>query len=498
MAFYYCLGSWLWSQRLWMAWWGQRPVAADPAEHARHLERLVRQIGAAGDARTTYDALHQLVDRTPVHDVRVALRLVDMLEHPALEDESRRAISIALERLFQHNDTAFGKLISLLGHRKGSIRNVASDLLSKMVFLAPAEKQAACVRAISRRLDALDDSTRSATVACIHDIAAMDKRLCSLCVEALCSQVRSPRSFSRKSAVDGLVGLAGLGRRADLIRAVVACLEDPSDQVRACAANAVGALGAADPGSHQSWIVAAAGCMDHKDGHIRTAGRAALEALSRGPPSRANSAARSCHGLMLCDPLDLAYGKPGQPCIVDDHLLLRPPPPIGVNAQSNNSRAAVAHVGDRLEDPNPSVRDSAVISLCALRDSGEYARMDLIRCSALRLEFDNNDVRSAAVEALAQLVRGDVPEEVEAILEVLEKDLSPNYTRVYAIQALGKVAKRDDERVVKALLHSSADPDFRVIREALHVLNQKAHFGANTPGLDGALAHPNPQMNLQN
>ena len=465
-----------------MSWWGQRHVAEDPAEHAKQLERLLLRIGASGDPRSTYAALHELVARTPVDDERVVERLVDLLAHPAVEDESRRAISIALERLFKRNDAAFGGLVSLLGHREGTIRTAAKDLLSRLVHLASPEKQAACVHAIAGRLEALDDTTRSVAIACLHDIVIRDDSLYLLCVKAICGQVRSALSFSRDSAVDGLVLLAGVGQREDLIHEVISCLEDPKDEVRACAAQAVGALGAADPSSHQSWIMAAAGCMDHADDRIRVSGRAALEALSRGPSKAVERKERSCHGLILFDPLDLAYSKPGQPCIVDDHLLMEPPPPKGANARSNKSRATVAHIGIRLEDPNPSVRESAVASLCALRDSGEYDRMDLIRCSALRLYFEDNDVRSTAVEALSQLVRGEISEEIDVLLEVLEAPFegqlstAPNYPRVYAIQALGKVAKKNDERVVGALLHSSDDPDFRVIREALLVLDKKAHF----------------------
>ena len=67
-----------------MSWWGQRHVAEDPAEHAKQLERLLLRIGASGDPRSTYAALHELVARTPVDDERVVERLVDLLAHPAV------------------------------------------------------------------------------------------------------------------------------------------------------------------------------------------------------------------------------------------------------------------------------------------------------------------------------------------------------------------------------------------------------------------------------
>ena len=210
---------------------------------------------------------------------------------------------------------------------------------------------------------------------------------------------------------------------------------------------------------------------------MRTSGSEALAILS-SDTSIANAKPRT--EVLRWDPWELGYGKEGQPCIVHDHLLQLPVPQKGVNAKSIDSRATVAHMGMRLEDPNPSVRQSAVASLCALRDAGEHDRMDLIRCCALRLDFEDDEVRRTAVDALGHLVRGGVEEEVGVILEWLQRPSDNdeyNNTRVFAVRALGKVASYNDERVVRALLHATADADYRVIREALHVLDAVAHFG---------------------
>jgi hypothetical protein len=132
-----------------------------------------------------------------------------------------------------------------------------------------------------------------------------------------------------------------------------------------------------------------------------------------------------------------------------------------------------------------------VASLCALRDAGEHDRIDLIRASALRLDYDNDDVRTSAVEALRQLVRSDVAEEVEVVLEWVERggqDAARNMTRVYAVKALGKVAKHNDATVVKALLQASSDPDYRVIREALDVMQHVPHLGSLCSQCDAAHA----------
>eukprot|EP00277_Geminigera_cryophila_P013522 CAMPEP_0179445220 /NCGR_PEP_ID=MMETSP0799-20121207/28676_1 /TAXON_ID=46947 /ORGANISM="Geminigera cryophila, Strain CCMP2564" /LENGTH=446 /DNA_ID=CAMNT_0021233065 /DNA_START=166 /DNA_END=1502 /DNA_ORIENTATION=+ len=446
-----------------MSWWGQREVMEDAWEHQRSLEKLVERISAGYSTATTYDALHQLVDLTPVDNGKVVSMLVSAMAAPKLNDESRWAISTAIERLFKRHDAALGGLVGLLEHVKDEIRSSASDLLSRLV---KDEQQAKCVRDIAARLDNIAGTTRTAVIHCLHNIVANSGHLHKLCVAGLCEKLKSMHAYSRDSAIDGLVLLARMGQRDDLIIEVVGCLQHPNAVVRTYSVRAVGALVNADPKSYQSWVKAAAECMDHKDGPIRTTGREALAEIG-SVSSKGASAGRTGLVKESFNVWDLGYGKQGCPCIVDDPFLQEPAPQKGVDATSSNSRATVVHVGMRLEDPNPSVRDSAVASLCALRDEGEHSRMDLICCSALRLDYDDDDVRSTAVTALSQLVRGDVAEEVEVILDWLERPAdssqgnTANNTRVYAVKALGNVAKYNDARVVKALLSATSDPDYR-------------------------------------
>ena len=456
-----------------MSWYGQR---ARPGELRRETERQLQRL-SAGDVCTTHDVLHRLIDITPVDDSHAVQRgLVQMLAHPAMEDGSRQAIATAIERLFKRHDTVFDGLVDFLAHIDSRIRNCASDLLSRLVT---TEQHAACVHAIAGRLNDVSDTTRASVIRCLHDIVVNTEGLHRLCVAALCQQLKSPKSCARSSAIDGLVTLAHLGQRDDLIAQVVGCLQDPGDTVRKSAVRAVRALVDAAPRSFKDWIVAAAACMDHEDEPVRTTGREALALLSSGSIVRPAGEATGSKA-RRASVWDLGYGREGQPCIAQDHLLQKPLRRKGVDAKSSNSRATVAHIGVRLEDPNPLVRQSAVASLCALRDAGEHDRIDLIRCSALRLDYDDDDVRSTAVEALGHLVRGDEEEEVGVILEWLERASSDGHdsnTRVYAVKAAGKVARYNDERVVKALLQATNDPDYRVCREALRVLDHVAHFG---------------------
>ena len=92
------------------------------------------------------------------------------------------------------------------------------------------------------------------------------------CVAALCTQIRSPRSFSRDSALQGLVLVAPLCRREHLVREVVACLYDASEEVRASAVKAVAALSehgdGVDPSTDEgrSRLISA---MDHVAGRTK-------------------------------------------------------------------------------------------------------------------------------------------------------------------------------------------------------------------------------------
>lgn len=461
-----------------MSWWGQREVPSEAVEHRRKLKQIVRRI-RAGDAGTTHSALHQLVDLTPVDDEYVVAALVEMLAYPSLQDESRQAIATAIERLFKRNDAALGGLVGLLGHLQGHIRECASQLLSRLVTLVRNERQQECVHDIAARLDSLNATTRTAVIHCLQDAVSIRADLLKLCVGALCEQLKSPKSFSRDSAIEGLVLLVHMGKREDLVNEVTACLQNKDDQVRACAVRAVGALVKEE--SLQEWISACAVCMDHQEAPIRKTGAEALAVLSAIGNTGGISGGKGRESGRMFDHWDMGYGKPGRACIVDDHLLQNPPPQKGVNAKSLNSRATVAHISKRLEDANAGVRQSAVASLCALRDAGEHDRIDLIRASALRLDYDNDDVRTTAVEALQHLVHGDVAEEVEVVLEWVERggqDAARNMTRVYAIKALGRVAKHNDAKVVRALLQATSDADYRVIREALDVMGHLPHFGS--------------------
>lgn len=461
--------------------------AAHWTKQRREVELQMQRL-RAGDVPTTHDVLKRLIDITPVDDAYVVPRLVETLAQRAMEDESRRAIATAIERLFKRRETAFDGLVGLLAHTESRIRDCASQLLSRLVCRASAEEHAACVRAIAERLNDVSDTTRTTAIWCLHDIVVNSGDLHKLCVAALCAQLKSPKPYARYSAIDGLVLLANTGQRLNLVAPVVDCLQDPSDTVRSSAVRAVRALADADPLSLQRWVEAAAECMDHENEPVRTTGSEALAILSTGgracPDDNAGANATGKARGRLWDQYDLGYGGEGRPCIVPDHLLQKPPRRKGVDAKSSNSRATVAHIGVRLEDPNPLVRKSAVASLCALRDAGEHDRIDLIRCSALRLDHDDDQVRSTAVDALGHLVCGDVEEEVGVILEWLERasgDGDVSNTRVYAVKALGKVAKYNDQRVVKALLRATNDTDYRVSREALRVLDQVAHFGGPPP-----------------
>lgn len=139
-----------------MSWWGQREVPDGESEYAA-LSKLVRCIHA-GDVGTTYETLHQLVDFTPVDDGHVVGLLVELMGSPALQDESRRAISTAIERLFKRHDAALRGLVDLLEDVAGKIRASASDLLSRLVR---SEDHAPCVCDIASRLDNINATARA-------------------------------------------------------------------------------------------------------------------------------------------------------------------------------------------------------------------------------------------------------------------------------------------------------------------------------------------------
>ena len=143
--------------------------AANWTRQRRELELHIQRL-RAGDVPTTHDVLKRLIDMTPVDDAYVVPRLVETLAHPAMEDESRRAIATAIERLFKRRETAFDGLVGLLAHTESRIRDCASQLLSRLVCRASAEEHAACVRAIAERLNDVSDSTRATSIWCLHDI----------------------------------------------------------------------------------------------------------------------------------------------------------------------------------------------------------------------------------------------------------------------------------------------------------------------------------------
>ena len=407
--------------------------------------RICRDSGPA-HVIATYDALHELVDMTPVegalsrHVVRLLVNAVG--SHPTMPDESRRGISAALERQFQSNDAALEGLVNLLDHCSGKVRAFASDLLSRLVS---SDKQVAWLNNIAEKLASLNAQTRSTVTHCLRQIVQNAENLHPHCVAALCTQIRSPRSFSRDSALEGLVLVAPLCRREHLVREVVACLYDASEEVRASAVKAVAALSAQDPCSNQDWILAVSTCMDHHDVCVRTTGRDSLDALRF---LSANTAL----------------------------------------AESRSNRATIAHISKRLEDDDLAVRESAVTALCRLAAEVTGSRIDLIRACAFRLGHDDDGVRNTAVLALARLVRGNMAAELDVVLEWLQQpgdgDGRLNHdaqakTQVSAIRALASVAMHSDERVVKALLTAvnQPDADYRVVRAALDALARVAHFG---------------------
>ena len=509
-----------------MSWWGQREILAADEEHRVQLEAIVGRICRdSGPAHViaTYDALHELVDMTPVegalsrHVVKLLVNAVG--SHPTMPDESRRGISAALERLFQSNEAALEGLVNLLDHCSGKVRAFASDLLSRLVS---SDKQVAWLNNIAEKLASLNAQTRSTVTHCLRQIVQNAENLHPHCVAALCTQIRSPRSFSRDSALEGLVLVAPLCRREHLVREVVACLYDASEEVRASAVKAVAALSAQDPCSNQDWILAVSTCMDHHDVCVRTTGRDSLDALRscgrrdvhpQDPPRAttvfqdpgpATALENKGQKLMLdpavryriqsgqwrlWDEWDLAYGQAGRPCIVDDHLLRRRRHSGNTAlAESRSNRATIAHISKRLEDDDLAVRESAVTALCRLAAEVTGSRIDLIRACAFRLGHDDDGVRNTAVLALARLVRGNMAAEVDVVLEWLQQpgdgDGRLNHdaqakTQVSAIRALASVAMHSDERVVKALLTAvnQPDADYRVVRAALDALARVAHFG---------------------
>ena len=487
--------------------------------------RICRDSGPA-HVIATYDALHELVDMTPVegalsrHVVRLLVNAVG--SHPTMPDESRRGISAALERLFQSNEAALEGLVNLLDHCSGKVRAFASDLLSRLVR---SDKQVTWLNNIAEKLASVNAQTRSTVTQCLRQIVQSAENLHPYCVAALCTQIRSPQSFSRDSALEGLVLVAPMCRREHLVREVVACLYDASEEVRASAVKAVAALAAQDPCSNQDWILAVSTCMDHHDACVRTTGRDSLDALRscgrvigsdvrpQDPPRAitvfqdpgpATALGIKGQKLMLdpavryriqsgqwrlWDEWDLAYGRAGRQCIVDDHLLQRRPHAGNTAlAESRTIRATIAHISKRLEDDNLAVRDSAVTALCQLAAEVKNSRIDLIRACAFRLGHDDDVVRNTAVLALARLVRGNMAAEVDVVLEWLQQpgdgDGRLNHdtqamTQVSAIRALASVAMHSDERVVKALLTAvnQPDADYRVVRAAFDALARVAHLG---------------------
>jgi hypothetical protein len=461
-----------------MSWWGQRQRPIE-SEHRRKLEEIVESI-RVGDVSTVYDLLHQLIDLTPVDDEHVVSLLVKVMADPALHDESRKAILRSIERLFKRSDAALGGAVELLEHTDNKIRSCGSQLLSRLVR---SQRHAACVYDIAARLERVSTVTRTAAIHCLQDIASEHVDMHQVCVAALCRQFNSPNSFSHLSAIDGLVLLARIGMVKTLIDEVVACLQDQNNQVRTCAVRAVVRLVKADPSSYQSWILAAGTCMSHQHQPIRQTGSEVMWEISQatgaasinhGAGSGKILAKKGKMGAQVWDVWDVGYGVSGQPCIVRDHLLRLPPAQKGLNAHSNMSRATVAHIGNRLEHPDAEVREAAVAALRALDEAGEHDRMDLIRCCAMRLGFEDDGVRTSAVDALGALVRGNVSEQVDVVMEWVEHGDSS--TRLHALKALGKVAEKNDARVIKAVLAATSDPDYRVIRQALALI---AHLRSN-------------------
>ena len=123
---------------------------------------------------------------------------------------------------------------------------------------------------------------------------------------------------------------------------------------------------------------------------------------------------------------------------------------------------------ERLEEPSPRVRNSAVRSLAGLVETDGAVREAVLR----KLDDSETEVRAAAVNALVGLV--DKDEATRAVVLARLEDPQED-VRASAVSALSGPAKADVP-VRRVVLSKLADPDFQVQWTAIDALSSLCHL----------------------
>ncbi len=114
--------------------------------------------------------------------------------------------------------------------------------------------------------------------------------------------------------------------------------------------------------------------------------------------------------------------------------------------------------------------------LVRMAQAGTHNPSDILRATAWRLHHQDAAVRHTAVEALAEFATEDCQNEaVTVVMEYLDEGCSSE-TRTTALSVLGKIAHKGDAQVLQALSRQLLDRDYRVVRQALAVIEELARF----------------------
>mmetsp|Transcript_54625 Transcript_54625/g.111530 ORF Transcript_54625/g.111530 Transcript_54625/m.111530 type:complete len:455 (+) Transcript_54625:165-1529(+) len=405
------------------------------------------------DRAVVAGALRSIVYATDGKDQYALQGLVRVFKHPKLSEWNRTAIADIIESKFACPE-ALQLVIRCLDTYVGTLRDASCRIIANTISV---ENGAEPIRLIATHLESMVMTTRKVALLLLCDLCDRHSALNGTVLSAVARYMEHPVDYVRQTAVESLVMLSERSDKADVIREITKRLEHHRSDVREAAHQTILALTGKSSGESKTWIASVSCCLDSENPAIRAAGAQTLQGLNLQDKRAIElSPSLATPGRQVSSPRQHAT------------------PLSGCSEIPPSSRMTIAYVGDRLESEDTEVRKEAITTLRLMSDSGLHHRADLVRAAARRLDHDEVAVRESAVEALSLLVGDQDRESVDIVMEWLNAPSS--VTRTTALTAIGRIASKGDKVVLQALSNRLQDDDYRVVREALLVIEKLARF----------------------